>query len=47
MASLFKKHFVETQEQLDKIKDKYCYLVGANGVFLKKVNPIFKKVCKY
>ena len=42
MASLFKKHFVETQEQLDKIKDKYCYLVGANGVFLKKENPIFK-----
>lgn len=35
-------HMVQTEEQFKAIEDNYCYLIGSNGIFLRKRNMVFE-----
>jgi len=47
MALLIPIHIIEDEEGVKNVQDKYCFLLGANGVFIKKENVVFKVIQPY
>lgn len=42
--SIIPIHVIKSKKDMDAIKDNYCYLLGANGLFLKKSNFVFTSI---